>query len=133
MLILVTAASRRDAHHEVRTGDASEGKALVVSSSKPYELEIQTTIAACSAASSGHLKILQRFYKVGISMDEGDYDNRTPMHVAASAGQIDVIRFLLSVNASVNTLDRWGSTPMNDAKTKDIEDELRKHEGIRGV
>lgn len=132
MLILVTAASRRDHHHEVRTGD-KESKVLTLSSSKPYEFEIQTTIAACSAASSGHLKILQRFYKVGISMEEGDYDNRTPLHVAASAGQIDVVKFLLSVKANVNPLDRWGSTPMNDAKTKEIDDELRMHEGIRGV
>ena len=137
MLILVTAASRRDHHTDVRSianaGDVSEGKALVVSSLKPYELEIQTIIAACSAASCGHLKILQRFYNIGISMDDGDYDNRTPMHIAASAGHIDIVRFLLSVNAKVNTRDRWGSTPLNDAKTKEIEDELRKHEGFRGV
>jgi hypothetical protein len=119
-----TAASRRHDHIEVISHeDGGEGKRLVItehSSNKPYDLEIQTTIAACSAASCGHLKILQRFYKIGISLDAGDYDKRTPLHIAASAGHLDVIKFLISVGVKVNPKDRWGSTPLNDAKTKEI-------------
>ena len=73
---MATAASRRPDHIEVKQSTDEENKRLVISqtSSKPYEFEIQTTIAACSAASCGHLKILQRFYQIGISMDAGDYD-----------------------------------------------------------
>jgi len=85
-----TAASRRHDHLEVQVASQDTARLVITaatsSSNKPYELEIQTTIAACSAASCGHLKILQRFYKIGISLDAGDYDKRTPLHIAASAG-----------------------------------------------
>lgn len=96
-------------------------------------MEIQTIIAACSAASCGHLKILQRLYQIGISMDDGDYDKRTPLHIAASAGHLEVVKFLLSVGVKVNPRDRWGATPLNDAKTKDIETVLIQAKGVKGV
>jgi len=133
---LITAASRRDSHHvKAVSGKEDETKqSLVVSSHKPYELEIQTIIAACSAASCGHFKILQRLYQIGISMDQGDYDKRTPLHIAASSGHIEVVRFLLEkVAVPVNPRDRWGSTPLNDAKSKDIQDLILKHGGVKGV
>lgn len=62
------------------------------------------------------MKILQRFEGVGISLNEGDYDMRTPLHVAVSSGHIDVIKYLLSIGVDINCKDRWGSTPLNDAK-----------------
>jgi hypothetical protein len=137
MLGLTTAASRRHEHIDVgKVSTDAEKKRLMIAdhaSSKPYEMEIQTTIAACSAASCGHLKILQRIYKIGISLDEGDYDMRTPLHIAASSGHLDVIKFLISVGVKVNPKDRWGSTPLNDAKNKDIETFLLNNGGVKGL
>ena len=137
---LITAASRRDGHHvesmDNKVGDEDKEKQALVKffvSHKPYELEIQTIIAACSAASCGHLKILQRLCQIGISMDAGDYDKRTPLHIAASAGHLDVVKYLLSIGVKVSPRDRWGATPLNDAKTKDIENFLLSHGAERGI
>jgi ankyrin repeat protein len=92
-----------------------------VAASQPYEKEIRTVIAACQAASSGHVRILELLMKKGISMNEGDYDKRTPLHVAVAANQYEAVKFLLDHGANVNPKDRWGSTPLNDADNKDIE------------
>ncbi|KAL6562496.1 hypothetical protein OROGR_003503 [Orobanche gracilis] len=45
-----------------------------------------------------------------------DYDHRTPLHVAAIHGWIDVAKCLLEHEADVNALDRWKNTPLADAE-----------------
>ena len=44
-----------------------------------------------------------------------DYDRRTALHVASSEGHLDVVRYLLSMGASVKRCDRWGGSPLDDA------------------
>jgi ankyrin repeat protein len=39
-----------------------------------------------------------------------DYDSRTPLHVAALQGWIDVARCLIDHGADVNAQDRWRNT-----------------------
>lgn len=39
-----------------------------------------------------------------------DYDNRTPLHVAALHGWIDVAKTLIEFGADVNAQDRWKNT-----------------------
>lgn len=39
-----------------------------------------------------------------------DYDNRTPLHVAAIHGWVDVAKCLLEYQADVNAQDRWRNT-----------------------
>lgn len=65
-------------------------------------------------------------------MDEGDYDKRTPLHIASASGHLEVIKFLISVGVKINPKDRWGSTPLNDAKTKDIEVYLTQNGAVKG-
>ncbi|KAL6577780.1 hypothetical protein OROMI_010108 [Orobanche minor] len=45
-----------------------------------------------------------------------DYDDRTPLHVAAIHGWIDVAKCLLEYDADVNSQDRWKNTPLADAE-----------------
>ncbi|KAI5678980.1 hypothetical protein M9H77_09930 [Catharanthus roseus] len=45
-----------------------------------------------------------------------DYDNRTPLHVAALHGWIDVAKTLIEFGADVNAQDRWKNTPLADAE-----------------
>jgi len=119
---LITAANRRDKGGEkvvqVQSQDDSEKVSLVSGASQPYEKEIRTVIAACQAASSGHVRILELLIKKGININEGDYDKRTPLHVASAANQLETVRVLLDHGANVNPFDRWGSTPLNDARTR---------------
>lgn len=45
-----------------------------------------------------------------------DYDKRTPLHVAALHGWIDVAKCLIEYGADVNAQDRWKNTPLADAE-----------------
>lgn len=46
----------------------------------------------------------------GLPVDSPDYDGRTAMHLAASEGHYNVIKFLLENHAHVNPVDRWRKT-----------------------
>jgi len=121
---LITATSRRErlgGKKVEKVDDSVEKQAFVSHGPAPYEREIRTVIAACQAASCGHVRILDLLAKRGIvSLDEGDYDNRTPLHVAVAAGQIEAVKYLLNQGANINPQDRWNSTPLNDANNKEI-------------
>jgi len=51
----------------------------------------------------------------GASANCYDYDHRTPLHLAASEGQLDCCKELVLRGASVHTKDRFGNTPLTDA------------------
>ena len=40
--------------------------------------------------------ILHRLRGKGLDLSKGDYDNRTPLHLAASQGRVEVAEFLLA-------------------------------------
>lgn len=63
----------------------------------------------------------------------GDYDKRTPLHLASSAGHIDIVKYLIDEGANVSPRDRWGATPLNDAKDSKIIEYLKSHGAERGI
>ncbi|TRY87292.1 hypothetical protein DNTS_022263 [Danionella cerebrum] len=68
------------------------------------------------AAHSGDVSALRRFALSSMNMELKDYDSRTPLHVAAAEGHVDVVLFLTEA-CRVNPLvkDRWGNIPRDDA------------------
>ena len=53
----------------------------------------------------------------GIDFEDADYDGRTPIHLAASEGQLEVIEYLLEAGLKqINPVDRYANTPLDDAK-----------------
>jgi ankyrin repeat protein len=44
-----------------------------------------------------------------------DYDRRTPLHIAASEGHVELCLLLLQRGAKINRCDRWGGSPLDDA------------------
>jgi glutaminase len=66
------------------------------------------------AASKGDVRTLQRLLGEQYNLELGDYDQRTPMHLAAAGGHIEVIEFLLKNDVSPMA-DRWGGFPISDA------------------
>lgn len=88
------------------------------------------TSLALRAANIGDIRSLQHLYDDNADLSKGDYDNRTPMHLAAAEGHLEVVRFLLDNEISANHHDRWGGTPLNDAELgnhTDVIELLKQH------
>jgi len=68
------------------------------------------------AAAQGELKTIMALAKRGGNCACMDYDRRTPLHLAATGGHLQVLRFLVGQKGvSVNCTDRFGSSPLQDA------------------
>jgi 60kDa lysophospholipase len=72
-------------------------------------------VLLCSAGSRGDIEAVERMIGGNISIDMGDYDGRTALHLAAADGQLNMVQFLIDNGADVNVSDRWGATPLQDA------------------
>ena len=79
------------------------------------------TSQALWASSSGDLWTLRRLYAEQVDLQQGDYDDRTPLHLASAEGHLDVVKFLIDVGINVNSADRWGGHPLDDALIHDHE------------
>lgn len=53
----------------------------------------------------------------GVEPNLGDYDKRTALHLASCEGCTEIVVLLLEKGADVNSLDRWGRTPLSDARS----------------
>jgi glutaminase len=74
------------------------------------------TSSLCAAAACGDLSELRRLVARGADASRGDYDGRTPLHLAASEGQEEMVRVLLNLGCDRSAVDRWGNTALDDAR-----------------
>lgn len=68
------------------------------------------------AASEGDLSAIRRMVARGIDLGQADYDLRTPLHLASAEGREDVVQFFIDQQVELSPLDRWGGTPLADAR-----------------
>ncbi|XP_072349825.1 glutaminase kidney isoform, mitochondrial-like isoform X2 [Scyliorhinus torazame] len=80
------------------------------------EVREESVVNLLFAAYSGDIAALRRFALSAMDMEQKDYDSRTPLHIAAAEGHVEVVSFLLD-GCRVNPFckDRWGNTPLDDA------------------
>ncbi|XP_008800972.1 integrin-linked protein kinase 1-like [Phoenix dactylifera] len=76
------------------------------------DFTMQLLFMACR----GDAKGLENLLKEGVDVNSIDLDGRTALHIGACEGHVDVVRLLLSWKANIDARDRWGSTPVLDAK-----------------
>ncbi|XP_019243477.1 PREDICTED: potassium channel SKOR-like isoform X1 [Nicotiana attenuata] len=70
----------------------------------------------CEAVAKRDLDYLRRLLDSGINPNSKNYDFRTPLHLAASEGLFPISVLLLEAGASVFAVDRWGRTPLDEAR-----------------
>ena len=70
-----------------------------------------------TAAAEGDAEEVALLLSLNYSViNQGDYDKRTALHLAAGEGRLDVVKLLVKAGADVNAEDRWGGRPLDDAK-----------------
>lgn len=93
---------------------------------------MMTVILACTSAATGDLETIQRLQIQGINLNDGDYDKRTPLHLAAASGHYDIVKYLVDYGVEINCKDRWGATPLNDSQDPKITEYLQKNGAKKG-
>jgi serine/threonine protein kinase len=79
-----------------------------------------------TAAAEGDLDEVTLLLSMGeAKIDDGDYDRRTALHLAAGEGHKAVVQFLCEAGANVNIEDRWGGKPLDDAASSENDDCVR--------
>jgi glutaminase len=69
-----------------------------------------------NAAAQGDVNELRRLLAEGTDVNKADYDVRRAVHLAACEGREAALQLLLDKGADINVKDRWGNTPLDDAK-----------------
>lgn len=85
------------------TGSGNQSTNLITAAADGDVDEVQMLLTAASA------KLVESI------VSKGDYDKRTPLHLAASEGHASIVALLCKAKANVNSEDRWGSRPLDDA------------------
>lgn len=79
-------------------------------------LHTEKVASACTLAAIADLNGLKQLLFEGFDMNSCDYDKRTPLHLAACEGHLNVVQFLVeNCECSPRPTDRWGNTPLDDA------------------
>lgn len=70
----------------------------------------------CDYAAEGKVEHIRLLVENRVDVSLGDYDDRTPLHLAACNGNTAVLEYLLDQESVlINAVDRFGGTPYQDA------------------
>ncbi|XP_039773044.1 potassium channel KOR2 [Panicum virgatum] len=70
----------------------------------------------CRVVTGGRIDLLNRLLRFGVDPNCKNYDQRTPLHVAAAEGLHLVASMLIGFGADVQAKDRWGNTPLDEGR-----------------
>ncbi|ONK57795.1 uncharacterized protein A4U43_C09F4170 [Asparagus officinalis] len=70
----------------------------------------------CKVTANSKIDILRRLLENGVDPNSKNYDQRTPLHVAAAEGLHLVASVLIGYGADVLSEDRWGNTPLDEGR-----------------
>ena len=59
---------------------------------------------------------------------------RTPLHLASHGSHLEIVKYLVQeVKVNINSKDRWGSTPLDDATNKEVREILIANGAVGGT
>ncbi|KHJ87836.1 ankyrin repeat protein [Oesophagostomum dentatum] len=110
-------------------------KCLRLSSGNELQLIRDTILPPlfCNAAKTNKPEILKSIKEAGVNFSAPDYNLRTALHVAASNGNLEAVRYLLSIGENVHVRDLFGYNPLLcavKAKSRKCVEEIRKAGGM---
>lgn len=73
----------------------------------------------CSVTAKNDLALLDTMRQHGAYLSSSDYDYRTPLHIAASEGNVKAVEYLLQNGAALHVRDREHNTPLMSAVLAD--------------
>lgn len=97
---------------------------------------VNQTVNFITAAAAGDVEEVRTLLDLIPNINEGDYDKRTALHLAAGEGHAAVVMLLCSAKANPNAEDRWGGRPLDDAERNmhtDVVDILKSFGAKSGV
>lgn len=84
------------------------------------------TAKLIDAAQSGDLIRTKLYVQGGAKPELADYDGRTPLHLAAAGGHLEIMKFLqMQHGVNVHAVDRYGNTPLHDAMVHNHKEAVR--------
>ena len=101
---------RKSAAHHVVEGDIADDDDDADCDAVEKDDDDRASSVASSAAAHAKHRCLRALHELGAPMDAVDDDGRTPLHVAAEAGDAAVVRFLVRVGADPATVDADGAS-----------------------
>ncbi|KAM7251465.1 hypothetical protein ACFE04_023348 [Oxalis oulophora] len=112
----------KKSHDHVASLLAGEGAALKIEDSGNF---------LCTTVAKRDSELLKKLLAHGINPNSKNYDNRTALHLAASEGLYSMVNTLIEAGASVLSRDRWGNTPVDDARIGGNRDLIKLLEAAR--
>lgn len=93
-----------------------EAERLGFDHSSKEVIELQRCMTLMNAVAKNDIPTVeQHLAKYPQDIHFADYDQRTPLHIAASEGYEDMARLLMRNGAKLAVSDRWQRTPLDDA------------------
>ena len=110
--------------HTVATGTLKEVKALIDNGIDPHTENGDWVMGLHVAAERGSVEMAKFFLEQRIGIDIPTKYKRTPLLIAVSNNQKDVVEFLLERGASLSSTDRQGTSIMALAESLGFEEVL---------
>ncbi|KAJ7369304.1 hypothetical protein OS493_039898 [Desmophyllum pertusum] len=96
-------------------------KTLRKAGAQLMKTSMESAVELCRLAAKNRVEDLLVWQLAGVDLNACDYDKRTPLHVAVCRNNAETVAFLLEHGVNPYLRDVFGSTPLDNAKSYELE------------